>query len=45
MEHRHIGTAALYCDVSDEAVRNAVQVGVSGNGNAVSERIGCFRGG
>jgi integrase/recombinase XerD len=26
MGHRHIGTTALYCDVSDEAMRNAVEL-------------------
>jgi integrase/recombinase XerD len=26
MGHRHIGTTALYCDVSDETLRNAVEL-------------------
>jgi integrase/recombinase XerD len=26
MGHRHIGTTALYCDVSDETMRNAVEL-------------------
>jgi integrase/recombinase XerD len=26
MGHKHIGTTALYCDVSDEAMRNAVEL-------------------
>ena len=26
MGHRHIGTTALYCDVSDEQLRNAVEL-------------------
>jgi integrase/recombinase XerD len=26
MGHRHIGTTALYCDVSDEQMRNAVEL-------------------
>jgi integrase/recombinase XerD len=26
MGHKHIGTTALYCDVSDEIMRNAVEL-------------------
>jgi integrase/recombinase XerD len=26
MEHRNISTTALYCDVSDETMRNAVEL-------------------
>jgi integrase/recombinase XerD len=26
MGHRHIGTTALYCEVSDETLRNAVEL-------------------
>jgi hypothetical protein len=26
MGHRHIGTTALYCDVSEDTLRNAVEV-------------------
>jgi integrase len=26
MGHRNIGTAALYCDVNDETIRNAVEL-------------------
>jgi integrase/recombinase XerD len=26
MGHRHIGTTALYCDMSDETMRNAVEL-------------------
>jgi len=26
MGHRHIGTTSLYCDVSDETLRNAVEL-------------------
>jgi len=26
MGHRHIGTTALYCEVSDEVMRNAVEL-------------------
>jgi site-specific recombinase XerD len=26
MAHRNIGTTALYCDVSDEMLRNAVEL-------------------
>ena len=26
MGHRHIGTTALYCDVSDDTMRNAVEL-------------------
>ena len=29
MGHRHIGTTALYCEVSDTMMRNAVEVGVT----------------
>jgi len=28
-EHRHIGTTALYCEVSYTMTRNAVEVGVT----------------
>jgi site-specific recombinase XerD len=26
MDHRHIGTTALYCEVSDAMMRNAVEL-------------------
>ena len=29
MGHRHIGTTALYCEVSDTVMRHAVEVGVT----------------
>jgi integrase/recombinase XerD len=31
MGHKHIGTTALYCDVSETVMRNAVELGLGGH--------------